>query len=322
LNGTLNEKRELGLKAVRAARADRKQSKYGRITGPVWLAAGGAVVVTLVIAWFVAGRTLGAAKDEILAQQRAAVTTVGAEWAPLRDRLEKITLEAAAGFKGDLVDPEAAKWDFRSVPGLYLRLRVEDAKDVESLRKAARDSVKDAFTGCLLREPNAALARGEADAGVGPDQPWNLRQAYQATRVMTDDWAREVKESTDKDRLRVFQQQYDKAKRDEIPLAIDIIKRAQFYLLVLDEDVPEAKELAGDAGKITQEALQQVPHPARVHIVNLKTGAEIARLRRTGEADFQFVGERTVHDPEVRAAMKRQVNNCALAQQVWSALKP
>ncbi|MBX3188201.1 MAG: hypothetical protein KF819_14360 [Labilithrix sp.] len=318
----MEEKREIGLKAIRTARADRKQSKYGRISGPVWLVAGGAVVVTLIIAWFVSDRSLGAAKDEILAQQRAAVATVGAEWTPLRDRLEKITLEAAADFKGDMVDPEAAKWDFRSLPGIYLRLRVNDAKNVESLREAARDSVKDAFTGCLLREPNAALARGESDAGFGPEQPWNLRQAYQATRVMTDEWAREVKESADKDRLRVFQQQYDKAKRDEIPLAIDIIKRAQFYLLVLDEDVPEAMELAGDAGKITQEALQQVPHPARVHIVNLKTGAEIARLRRTGEADFHFVGENTVRDPEVRAAMKRQVNNCALAQQVWGALKP
>lgn len=316
------DKRELGLKAVHSARAERKTSKYGRITGPVWLAAGGAVVVTLVASWLLSDRSLSTEKDEILAQQRAAVSTVGAEWAPLRDKLEKITLDAAAHFDGDKVDLEQAKIDFRSSPGLYLRLRVAEATSAEALRKNAKDSVKDAFTGCLLREPNAALARGDADAGVGPDQPWNLRQAYAATRVLTDDWAREVKESADKDRLRVFRQQYDKAKRDEIPLAIDIIKRAQFFLLVLDEDVPEARELSGDAGTITQEALQQLPHPARVHIVNLKTGQEIARLRKTAEADFQFVGEQAVRDPEIRAAMKRQVNNCALAQAVWSSLRP
>jgi hypothetical protein len=143
-----------------------------------------------------------------------------------------------------------------------------------------------------------------------------------ATRVLTDDWATQVKEAEDELRLRVFKQQYDKAKRDEIPLAIDIIKRAQFFLLVLDEDVPEARELSGDAGTITEEALQQVPHPARVLIVNLRTGAEIARLRKTADADFQFVGEQAVRDPEVRAAMKRQVNNCALAQSVWSSLRP
>ena len=319
------QKRELGLKAVHSARAERSKSKYGKISGPVWLVAGGAVIVTLVLAYFLSDRTLSAEKDDILAQQRAAVATVGAEWYPLRDKLEKITLDAAAGWSGDKVDLDAAKMDFRSSPGLYLRLRVDEAKNVESLRAHAKESVKDAFTGCLLREPNAALAQGQADAGTGPEQPWNLHRAYSATRVLTDEWANEVKASEDKDRLRVFRQQYDKAKRDEIPLAIDIIKRAQFFLLVLDEDVPEARELSNDpkdAGGITEEGLQQLPHPARILIVNLKTGGEIARLRKTAEADFQFVGEQAVRDPEVRAAMKRQVNNCALAQAVWSALRP
>ena len=315
------EQREIGLKAVRSARAERGKSKYGKIDGRVWLVAGAAVIVTLVVAWMLNDRTLSTEKDEILSQQRAAVSTVGAEWYPLRDKLEKITLDAASRFEGDKVDSEAAKMDFRSSPGLYLRLRVDEARDAVSLRKHAKDSAKDAFTGCLLREPNAALARGDADAGAGPEQPWNLHRAYSATRVMTEEWANEVKASDDKDRLRVFRQQYEKAKRDDIPLAIDIVKRAQFFLLVLDEDVPEARELS-DGGPIDEEALQQEPHPARVHIVNLKTGGEIARLRKTAEADFQFVGERAVRDPDTRAAMKRQVNNCALAQQVWSALRP
>lgn len=319
------EKRELGLKAVHSARAERSKSKYGKIPSSAWLVAGGAVVVTLALAYLLSDRTLSAEKDEILSQQRAAVATVGAEWFPLRDKIEKITMEAAARFEGDKVDLEAARMDFRSSPGIYLRLRVDDARNLESLRTHARDSVKDAFTGCLLREPNAALARGEADAGSAPEQPWNLRQAYTSTRILTDDWTKEVKASDDKNRLRVFQQQYDKAKRDEIPLAIDIIKRAQFFLLVLDEDVPEARELSQDprdAGAITEEGLQQVPHPARVLLVNLRTGTEIARLRKTADADFQFVGGTPVHDPETRAAMKRQVNNCALAQQVWSSLRP
>lgn len=315
------DKRELGLKAVHSARAERGKSKYGKIDGRVWIVAGAAVVVTLVVAWQLNDRTLSSEKDEILSQQRAAVQAVGAEWYPLRDKLERLTLDAASHFEGDNVDLEAAKMDFRSLPGLYLRLRVDEAKDTDSLRKHARDSAKDAFTGCLLREPNAALARGDADAGVAPEQPWNLHRAYSATRVMTDEWANEVKASEDKDRLRVFRQQYDKAKRDDIPIAIDIVKRAQFFLLVLDEDVPEARELS-DGGPINEEALQQVAHPARVHIYNLKTGAQIARLRKTAEADYQFVGEHAVRDPDVRAAMKRQVNSCALAQQVWSALRP
>lgn len=319
----MEEKREIGLKAVHSARAERKSNKYGKISGPVWLVGAGLVLAAIVISYFVSDRSLGAAKDEILSQQRAAVATVGAEWTPLRDRIEKITLDSAAGdFKGDLVEPEAVKWDFRGLPGIYLRLRLADARNVESLRKMAKESVKDSFTGCLLRYTNTALSKGEADAATAPDQPWNLRQAYQATRVMTDEWAKEVKDSTDKDRLRVFQQQYDKAKRDEIPLAIDIIKRAQFYLLVLDEDVPEAREKSGDAGKITEEGLQQVPHPTRVYIVSLKTGKEVVRVRREPEASFQFMGEAAVRDPATLAAMQRNVNNCQLAQDVWSAIHP
>jgi hypothetical protein len=317
------DKRELGLKAVQSARAERKVSKYGKISGKAWLVAGAMVIVTLVFAYLLSDKTLSTEKDDILAQQRAAVSTVGAEWYPLRDKLEKITLDAAAHWgEGDKVDPDTAKYDFRSSPGIYLRLRVNEAQNAEALRTHAKDSVKDAFTGCLLREPNAALARGEVDAGIGPDQPWNLRQAYASTRVLTDDWTKEVKASDDKDRLRVFRQQYEKAKREEIPLAIDIIKRARFFLLVLDEDVPEARELSGDAGTITEEGLQQVPHPARVLMVTLPNGTEMVRVRRTAEADFQFVGEQAVRDPEVRAAMKRQVNNCALAQSVWSAIRP
>lgn len=319
----MGEKREIGLKAVTGARAERQRSRFGRVTGPVWLLTGGAVVLTVITAWLVSERSLSVAKEELLAQQRAGVVTVGAEWRPLRDRIEAITVEAARAYPGDTVLPEARTWDFRNVPGIYLRLRVDDAKDAETLRKHAKASVKDGFTSCLFRESNpsvAALARGDADAGTANDQPWNLRQAYASTRVLTDEWANEVKDSGDKLRLRVFEQQFDKAKRDEIPLAIDIVKRAQFYLLVLDEDVPEAKDYA-DAGVITPEALQQVPHPSRVVVVDLKSSKVLVRLRRTGNAGFVFAGERAVTDPEVRAAMKRQVNNCSLAQEVWGAIR-
>lgn len=317
----MTEKREIGLKAISAARAERQRSKHGRVPDKVWAGAGVLVLLTVAIAWAMSGRKLGNDKTDLLAKRNAAVVTLGKEWTPLRDRIEKITLEAAGEYKGDLVDPEAATWNFRSSPGIYLRLLVDDAKDAKTLRKRAQDSLKDAFTGCLLREPNAALTRGEPDAGTQPEQPWNLRQAYASTRILNEEWADEVKESSDDIRLRVFQQQYEKAQRDEIPLAIELVKRAEFYLLVLDEVVPEAAQYAGDAGTIGEEALQQVPHPARVHIVNLKTGKELVRLRRSADADFRFAGGEAVRDPVILASMRRQVNNCALAQEVSSALK-
>jgi hypothetical protein len=282
--------------------------------------------LVLTSSYFITNSSLANKKEELLQKQRAAVKTVGGEWFPLRDKIEKLTLDAASGeFKGDVVSPEAATWDFRSQPGIYLRSRVADAKNVESLRAQARESGRDAFATCLLRQANpsiAAEAKGE-DAGRGEeDQPWNLRLAYQSTRVLEDGWAQEVKDATDELRVRAMELQYEKSEKEEIPLAVNIVKRAQFFLLVLDEDVPEAKELATDGGKVTWAEVQQVNHPARIHVVNLKTGQEVVRLRRSAEASFRFAGERAVADPAVRAAMQRQVNNCALAQVVWASIRP
>ncbi len=322
--------RDIGLKAIRDVRIERTASKYGRFTGKPMLVAILAVLSGVLVAWLYRDRSLETQKEELLSKQRAALTTVGAEWNPLRDMIEKTTVGAAGPYKGDFVDPEIAKWDFRSLPGIYVRLRAEDAKDPALLRKKAEDSARDSFVGCLLRENNpsaAARARGESDAGSGwNDQPWNLRLAFYATRILTDEWVNEVKNAEDEIHLRVFVQQYDKAKTEEIPLAIDIVKKAQFFLVVLDEDVAEAKELAPDAGrnagKVTEQELQQLPHPTRVHLIDVKRNKEMLRLRREPGAEFRFVGERPVRDPRVLAAMRRQVNNCALADEVLAAMKP
>ncbi len=314
------EQRPRGLASIADARDPRKARKYGRPSTTLILAAVGGALAVLVIYWFVSRSTLEKAKTALLSEQRAAKATVGAEWYPLRDKLEKITLDAAGPWPGDVVEKEAAGWDFRALPGIYLRMRVTQAKDAPSIRRAAQDSLKDGFTGCLFREtPAQAAARVQADAGVFAEHPWNLRQAYQSTRVLEEPWEGEVKAAGDDLRLRVFTQQYDKAKREEIPLAIDIVKRSQFFMLVLDEDVDEARAVS-DGGVVTNESLQLVAHPARVVLVNLKSGATLARLRRTGSADVITTG--AILDPETQDAMKRQVNNCSLAQQVWAALKP
>ncbi len=322
--------RDLGLKAIRDARIGRGAARHGRISSKVWLVGISAVISVVAVAWLFRERSLGNQKEELLSKQRAALTTVGAEWFPLRDTMEKTTIEAAGPYKGDFVDPETTKWDFRSAPGIYLRMRVEDAKDAALIRKKAEESKRDSFIGCLFRENNptaAAKARGDADAGSGwNDQPWNLQLAYYATRVLTDEWVTEVKDAEDEIHLRVFVQQYEKAKNEEIPLAVDIIKKAQFFMLVLDEDVPEAQALTPDAGrnagKITEKELQQVPHPTRIHLIDLRKNKEMVRLRLESEADFRFAGEGRVRDPDTLAAMKRQVNNCALAHDVWAAINP
>jgi hypothetical protein len=317
------KKRQRGLSAIAGARDERSRG------GVQWTTqmglAGAAVVVGGLIAYKVVGdRELNVGRNELLGKQRAVAVTLGAEWTPLRDKVEGDVLGASGPFAGDDVEPEARKWEFKTQPGLYLRIRVADAKDAKQVRKAAADAKRDAFAACLLREPNDPVARGEADASAVAEQPWNLGRAYTATRILTDEWVQEVKDADDDMRLRVFQQQYDHAVKGEIPVAIDVVKRAQFFLLVLDEDVPEAARLA-EGGGIDEEALQLVAHPSRVHLFDLRSGREgreMVRLRRTGDGRFIPAGERMVTDPEMRDAMQRQANNCALARSVDDALAP
>jgi hypothetical protein len=315
------EDRTVGLRAIGEGRADRARGKFTRATPGLTLLAAAGVVATLVGYHYFSQKSLDADKTALLAKQRAAVATVGANWFPMRDKLEQITIDSAKNFSDDdFIAPDAAKFDFRSLPGIYLRLRVADAHSIEKIRVEAQESSRDEFCGCLLKEPNEAAAKGFADAGGAPSQPWNMWEAYQATRVLSDDWSGEGHESTDDLRLRVFQQQYDKAVTDEIPMSIDIIKRARFFLLVLDEDEHEAKAKA-DGGAITEEILQTVEHESRVRIVNTQTWADIVRLKRTGVGEIIPVGENHApEDPETHDAMSRQVKNCSLGQQVTQAL--
>jgi hypothetical protein len=275
--------------------------------------------VVLLAYRLVAGRQLDSAKSELLAKQRAVAASVGTQWFPLRDRIEGFVIAAANRAGDDAIDGKVASWAFRSAPGLYLRLRVAEAKEVASIRKAAANSQKDGFVGCFLREPNAAAARGEADAGAFAEQPWNWQKAYAATRILTDDWVGEVRDAPDPLRLKVFEEQYEKALASEIPSAIDIVERAQFFLLVLDEDSSEAKVLA-EGGTVTEAMLQETAHNARVHLYDLKSGKEVLSVRRSAEASFVFAGEHGPTDPETLDALKRQVNNCALAKEVDRAI--
>lgn len=300
-----------GLAAIAGAREDRAHGRVRWTTQAGFLCVA-AVVGGLIAHWVVSDRELASEKQALLAKQRAVAATLGSEWYPLRDKLEGDLLAGAGQYAGDKIDPAARRRELRSRPGLYLRMRLADVKDVASIRGAAAESKKDGFAACLLREPNERGIRGEIDGGAFAEQPWNLGQAYAATRILGDEWVRDVKDADNELRLRAFQEQYDKAVREEIPLAIDVVKRAEFLLFVLDEDVPEATGFT-DGGPLTEEALQLVDHPARVHLVELPSGKEILRLRRSGSARVIPAGERVISDQETREAMQRQANNCALA---------
>src|SRR4051794_25893894 len=100
---TKQEREPPGLKSIRSGRDDRLRGKYSRPSTNTWLLGLAGLVGALVLYRVVSGRQLDASKDALLSRQRAVVSTVGKEWFPLRDRIEKIVLDDAAQFKGDFV---------------------------------------------------------------------------------------------------------------------------------------------------------------------------------------------------------------------------
>lgn len=315
----VEKKREKpGLKSVYALRERRLAGKFSHPSEKVWLSVGIALAAILGVYWYVAGRSLAGKKGDLLAKRRAVVVTLGAEWYPLRDRIESLVVAESGAFAGDFVDPSARSLDFTRDPGIYLRLRVAEAKDAQAVREAAQGSLRDGFVGCLVVAPNPALARGDVDAGAFAENPWNLRQAYRSTRILSDEWEQEVREAGDDLRLRVFQQQYEKAVHEEIPLAARIVKQAKSFIVVLDEDTDDPS-LRADGGPLTSEALQAVVHPVRVIVASLQHDGIVLRLRREPAAGFRFAGENAPSDPETLLALERQVHNCQLANLVKAA---
>jgi hypothetical protein len=116
----------------------------------------------------------------------------------------------------------------------------------------------------------------------------------------------------------LLDREFDSAVKDDIPAVIDLLTRAQFFLLVLDEDpagpIPK--------GKPPLEAIQTSPHTARVFLFGLKPGLDrpLLRIRRDVAGRFIPTGESAPTDPELIEAQQRQVNSCQLALSVREAL--
>jgi hypothetical protein len=296
-------------------------------------------IATAIVAWgiFYWRKTQGeieSQKASLFARQRGIVNELGGKFDPLRQRIEDWTMNEAGNYTGEVAEPELGKWDFATQPGIYLRLRLSDATAVTTLRKAAKASLRDAFTACLFREPNADPASGppckvshdcaagnfcnELDHCMPPAQPYNMRAAYHGTRVLGEEWSVDLRTAGDDMKMRLLEREFDSAIKDDIPLVIDLLTRAQFFLLVLDEDPVDP--LPG--GKATLDVVQALPHPARVTLFGLKSGMDRVLLRVRRDIDGRFIptGANAPTDPDVVAAQQRQVNSCQLALQVREVL--
>lgn len=327
------EPRTRGLQAVEQAREARTKMRWP--SPKFWGYTGLAMAVAGIIYWRRSQAEMDSERQSLMAKQRAVKVELGPRWDPMRDKIESWTIALANDAGAEHVNRDALKaLDFREKPGIYLRLRLDDAKSPEAIRKNAKDSLRDAFTSCLMRIPNPnPLAGNECkrsrDCAQGefcnemnrcsrPAQPFNLRVAYRTLNLLSDEWVRDVQEANTELRLRLLATSYEDAIRDDIPQAVELLTRAQYFLLVLDE-VPQGKEAPKAAVNVSAaEALQAVVHPARVSVWSLSDGKNLLRVRR--EAGGQLLGAPPDVGPDVLEARQRQANSCALALEVRTAM--
>jgi hypothetical protein len=329
-----SEPRPRGLPSIQQAREDRASGKTRWPSMKFWGYTGLILAIGAILRWKWAQGEMESDRQKLMAMQRdIAQSEIGKRWTPFRDKVERWTTELAREPGAEVIDAEALKsWDFRDRAGVYLRLRVEEAATIPSIRTHARNSLRDAFTACLMRVPNPSATAGreckrtrdcpkgefcnEADHCSQAAQPFNLRVAYRTMHILSEEWLRDVQEADNDLRLRVFVSGFDDTLRDDFPLAAELLQRAQYFLLVLDESPPGFAP--PDAGTAASEALQALTHNARVGVWRMADEKLILRVRR--EAGGQLLGALPAVDAEVMEARQRQANSCALALAVRQAM--
>lgn len=327
--------RNRGLRSIEEVRGARAEGKTRWPSPKSWGYVGLVLAVSFILHWKWTSSEVDRGKQKLLADQRGVSAELSPRWFPLRDKIEKWTTALADNAGPEVTDREAlGKWDFRTRSGIYLRLRTDEAKSVESIRAGAKSSLRDAFTACLMRVPNANATAGkeckrtrdcparefcnEQDHCAKPAQPFNLRVAYRTMSILADEWVRDV-QAVDSDlRLRLYQTNFQDAVRDDMPLAAELLSQAQYYLVVLDETPAGMTLPAPDAGTTPTEAVQGVAHFARIGVFRLADDRVMLRVRR--EAGGDLIGTNPSVEPEVLAARARQANSCALALAVREAI--
>lgn len=293
-----------------------------------------------VVYWRVAQGALESEKNRVMAKQRAIAQSLGPRILPFRDKLETWVQELAKPWPGPSVSHAVSVADLAKSPGVYLRIRLKNAGKPESIREAAARSLRDGFTSCLFVDKAskdfaqgvACKTSGDCKAGElcnewnvckPPPSPYNLRLAYRAMRVLSTEWTDELHQAGSDLAVAGYDRDLDGVVKTDVPVAIDLLQRAKFFTVVLDEEPKDGLPKAlPDSSETEEERLQRVPHMARVGIWNIETGAQLLRLRTEAAGKFVPVGKAVVNEPTTQAAQQRQANSCALAIEVKQALTP
>jgi len=187
-----------GLKAIYEGREQRKPGgKYGRPSTALYLFGVSAIIGSLFVYHYVSEYQLDSEKRELLAEQRAMKTTIGAEWFPLRERSSR-----SSSMRGR--PTKATSSTARRRAGTFALRQGSICACASRTRRTPRVCAGPRSSHSATASSDASSAsrtmRGGGRAGRRrvPEQPWNLGRAYNATRVLTDEWADDVKAADDK----------------------------------------------------------------------------------------------------------------------------
>jgi hypothetical protein len=305
-----------------------------------WLWAATIIGAIMVVYWRVEQGKVESAKSAVMAKQRAIAVTLGPQIIPFRDKIEAWVKELAESEPKTFVRPGVSLAELSSQPSVYLRLALAQAKSPKDIRKAAAQSLRDGFTSCLFvnksvgdptqgpkcrttADCSPGLLCNEWEVCVEPHSPFNLRLAYRALRVLSNEWTDELHAAGSVLEINAYDRDLLKVRDHDVPIAAKVLARSRYFTLVLDEDPPGGlpPEIP-DAGETASERLQRTAHFARVGIWDLKSNEPLLKLRAEAGGTFVPVGKRAIVDPLVNAAQQRQVNSCALALELKAALAP
>lgn len=327
-----------GLPSVSEARAQRRRLQS--LPPRIWLWAAVFIGAGIVIWWRTEQAQINEMRAELLARQRAVKAELGPRWLPLRDKLEQWTSDCGEAAFTDQLPPDdlIETWDFRNMPGIYLRLAQADTSDPEKIREASNKSLKDAFTACLLTAENASPLKGaeckttqecpqgqmcnEFERCSVPSQPYNLRTAYKSLFVLSDEWVAQTQEVTNELTMRGVIGTFDSISDYDLPIAADLLTRSKYFLVVVDEAVTAKPDRADAALPAVQQdqddrSIPTADHPARVCLYRLEDDKLMFRVKRMAAGDLRGPA---MNNLESQIFLKRQANSCALALEVKQVL--
>jgi hypothetical protein len=338
------QERERGLAVLNEARQSRRRSivtgrvRVREVATGFWIMSLAGLAIFSFAYYRYSLVELAARRSEVLGRQRAVAAAVGTGALELRDRIEGWVMALAEGNLPEVVSAGAPLDQIAKGPSLYLRMRHSEARAVESIRRAAKGSLRDGFSSCLFVGAAVDPAQGRSCAltsqcGAGeicsdwnvcaaPVHPYNARILYEGLRVLTPEWLQALESTTDELQVRAIDLDLTSLGKHETVAAVELARRSKYFAAVLDEEADPALVAAAPAapGESIDEQLQAVDHFVRVGIWDIERGTPLAILRRQAAGRFVRLGGSGSVDAKAARARQRQANNCAIALEVRSAL--